>query len=360
MEAADWRVLADSKSAPVSAASTRERSDVRGLRVFALYFTLYLFTLVDAAAPFPIVVSLFFSAMNGVLIAMLFIVGHDGCHGALVKSRQLNLWLARICFVPLGHSVSLWRLAHNGLHHRRNNVRGIDPVWAPMSPQDYQAAAPMRRLLERIYRSAAGPLVYYYGAIWLSWMVLPLKKQARARWTRHLPDSLIAVFGLLSLVVGVAWLGHWLAPQRPLWLVLMLGWAIPFAIWNYFGAVSFYLNHTHPDIPWFADEKAWRHNSGAVRGTTHVTLPFGDILPLYAAAMAHPAHHHTPTTPAYDLLDSQDALVAKRPDQGTQYALTLAQYRRIVRICKLYDYDCMCWTDFSGNPTSDRLALPGG
>ena len=350
MNAADWRALADSNAVPVTPARTH--SDARGLRVFALYFALYLFTLVDALTPFPIVIGLCFSALNGLMIAMLFIVGHDGCHGALVKGRQLNLWIARLCYIPLGHSVSLWRLSHNGLHHRRNNVRGIDPVWTPMSPEDYRAAPPARRLLERTYRSAAGPLVYYYGAIWIPWMVLPLKAQARARWTRHLPDSLIAVLGFLSLVFGIGALGHWLVPERPLWLVLTLGWAIPFAVWNYLAAASFYLNHTHPSIPWFADESTWRTHRGAVRGTAHVTIPLADLLPLYAAAMAHPAHHDTAMTPAYDLPENQAALEARRPQDATRYTLGVAEYRRIVRTCKLYDYRRMCWTDFAGNPTT--------
>jgi len=355
VDAANWHALADSNSGSTVAAATRTRSDARGLRVFGLYFGLYLLTLVDAIAPFPIIVNLFFSVLNGVMVAMLFIVGHDGCHGALVRSRPLNLWLGRICFIPLGHSVSLWRHAHNGMHHRRNNVRGVDPVWTPMSPQDYRSASGIRRQLERIYRSAAGPIFYYYGAIWLPWMLLPLKPHARARWARHLPDSLIASFGFLSVGLAIAYLGHWLTPQRPLWLVLTFGWAIPFAIWNYLGAVSFYLNHTHPDIPWFADEKAWRSRSGPVRGTAHVTIPFGDVLPLYAAAMAHPAHHHAALVPAFDLPESQAALAAQHPHETTHYALTLAEYRRIVRTCKLYDYERMCWTDFSGNPTTGCL-----
>ena len=40
MDAANWHALTDSNSASTDAAATRTRSDVRGLRVFGLYFGL--------------------------------------------------------------------------------------------------------------------------------------------------------------------------------------------------------------------------------------------------------------------------------------------------------------------------------
>lgn len=347
-------VEADSLAKSLSDETIARRSSTQGLAVFSLYMVLYGLTLVGAVAPIPLATNLLFSVLNGVFIAMLFIIGHDCCHGALVPGRKLNLWLGRFAFIPIGHSVSLWRFAHNGLHHRRNNLVGVDPVWAPMSVSDYRKASASRRLLERIYRSAFGPVVYYYASIWMTWMLLPLTPQAVRRWRQHMPDSLFVLTGFCALIAGIVALGSWLSPTRPLWVPLILGWALPFMVWNYLGAISFYLNHTHPDIPWFADEDNWKAFGGDVSGTAHVKMPI-DLLPLYSSAMAHPAHHADPLTPAYELPERQAALKSRRASDTTEYTLTIGEYLRIVRTCKLFDFERMCWTDFSGNPTTERL-----
>ncbi len=341
-----------------TAAAVRSHADsrslARGLVIFATYAVLYLATMIDAVAPFPLVLNLFFGIGNGICIAMLFIVGHDCGHSALVPGRRWNLWLGRLAFVPVVHSLSLWRLTHNQKHHLRTNLKGVDPVWTPMSPRDYRQASAARRWLERVYRSALGPAVYYYLDIWLPLMILPLTRQARANWLRHLPDTLFVLLGFAATLGFVAFLGAALTPERPLWLVLLLGWAVPFATFNYLAAITVYLNHTHPEIPWFDDERIWSFYNGNVLGTAHVKMPF-DIFPLYTDVMAHPAHHAQVSTPVYALPGEQAALKARIGGDSKEYLLSLGEYRRILGACKLFDYERMCWTDFDGNPTGPQL-----
>lgn len=332
------------------------RSLTRGLVIFVTYSVLYAATLIDAVAPFPVLLNIAFGIGNGICIAMLYIVGHDCCHNALVPGRRLNLWLGRLAFIPVVHSVSLWKLTHNQNHHGRTNLKGVDPVWAPMSPKDYAAASAARRLLERVYRSAVGPVLYYYSGIWLPMMLVPVSAQARANLRRHLPDTIFVALGFAATLAGICLLGSWLAPARPLWLNLLLGWAVPFAAFNYLAAITVYLNHTHPEIPWFDDEKAWSFYNGNVLGTAHVKLPF-DILPLYTDVMAHPAHHAHVGTPVYGLPQAQAALSARVGSDSKEYMLSLAEYRRIVTACKLFDFEAMRWTDFDGTPTGPRIEV---
>ncbi|MEI9886029.1 MAG: fatty acid desaturase [Rhizomicrobium sp.] len=332
------------------------RSLARGLLIFGTYSVLYLATMIDAVAPFPLALNIAFGIGNGVCIAMLFIVGHDCCHSALVPGRRWNLWLGRLAFVPVVHSVSLWRLTHNQKHHGRTNLKGVDPVWTPMSPQEYAGASAARRWLERVYRGAFGPVIYYYIEIWLPLMIFPLSRQARASWRRHLPDTIFVLAGFAATLAFVALLGSVLTPERPLWLVLLLGWAIPFATFNYLAAITVYLNHTHPEIPWFADENAWSFYNGNVLGTAHVKMPF-DIFPLYTDVMAHPAHHADVSAPVYALTAEQAALKARTGGDTKEYMLSLTEYRRILAACKLFDFERMCWTDFAGVPTGPRLEV---
>lgn len=348
---------AKSATIGISHEATRieKRSLARGLAIFATYAVLYAATLIDALAPFPVAINIAAAIANGLIIAMLFIVGHDACHGAFVPGRRWNMWLARISYIPVVHSVSLWRVAHNGNHHGRTNLKGVDPVWAPMSPKEYAAASPARRWLERVYRSAFGPVIYYHLAIWLPLMIAPLWPQARAQWKRHMPDTLFVLATFAATLAGIAFLGSALAPGRPLWLVMTLGWIVPFAVWSYFAAITVYLNHTHPDIAWFDDETQWSAYNGSVLGTAHVHIPI-DIFPLYTDVMAHPAHHANPSIPVYALPEAQAELKGRVGTADTrEYTLTLGTYRRIVGACKLFDFERRCWTDFSGVPTTPAL-----
>ena len=334
--------------------SADRRSLSQGLFIFATYSVLYAATLIDAVAPYPIFINVAAGIANGVCIAMLFIVGHDCGHGAFVPGRRWNLWLGRFAFVPVVHSIGLWRLTHNRNHHGRTNLKGVDPVWPPMSPAEYRAASPARRWLERVYRSAFGPVVYYYYDIWLAMMLFPVSAQARAHWKRHLPDTIFVLAGFAATLTGIFWLGTHLAPERPLWLVLVLGWVIPFMVWIYLAGITVYLNHTHPDLPWFDKESDWSFYGGNVLGTMHVKMPI-DIFPLYTDVMAHPAHHANASIPVYALPEAQQALKARFGNDVKEYTLSLGEYRRIVSACKLFDFERRCWTDFDGNPTGPRF-----
>src|SRR6202000_400780 len=127
---------ADAPAMPVAPT----RSLARGLTLFAPYFAFYAATLAGALSALPVAVCAAFGVANGVFIAMLFILGHDCCHGSLLPGRGWNRWLGRVASLPVRHSASLWRLAHNQRHHGGTNLKGFDPVWAPMSLQAYRAA----------------------------------------------------------------------------------------------------------------------------------------------------------------------------------------------------------------------------
>jgi len=322
-----------------------QRSLRTGLRLLATHYALYFATLAGALAPLPIPVAIACAIANGVFIAMLFIIGHDGAHGSLVPGRSWNLWLARLAFVPCAHSVSLWRVIHNRRHHARTNLKGVDGVWAPMSKREYDGAHPLRRWLERVYR---GPF-YYYIEFWIHRVLLPLAPEVRGQWKRHLPDSLFVLAALGFTFGSIIIIGRALVPDRPLWLLFLIGWVIPFTVWSYLMAFTTYLNHTHPSIAWFDDEALWTRHQGNILGTAHVRMPIN--IPLYTKVMAHTAHHDQTTTPVYVLLEAQAAL-KELYGEVIDYRLTLGEYRKIYRACKLFDFERMCWTDFDGVPTT--------
>jgi len=329
-----------------------QRSLGRGLSVLGVHFALYFGTLAGALAPLPLALNIAFALANGVLIALLFIVAHDGAHGGFVPGRKLNLWIARFAFIPCAHAVSLWCTIHNKLHHGYTNLKGYDGVWTPMSKTEYDRSSSLRRFLERVYRGPMGPLVYYYAAFWPHQTLLPLAPAMRKHWRRHLFDSAFALTGFALTLAAIALAGHWLTPERPLWLVMLVGWVIPYSVWNYLMAFTTYLNHTHPSIVWFDDEAKWRRFHPNLLDTANVRMPFPlNRIPLYDDVMAHTAHHVQTNVPVYALPDAQAGLNARYRGL-VDYKLSVREYLRIVRVCKLFDFDRMCWTDFNGVPTA--------
>src|SRR5258705_4048060 len=131
--------------------SNDKRSLRTGLRLLAIHYALYLATLAGPLAPLPIAVNIACAIANGVFIAMLFIIGHDGAHGSLVPGRSWNLWIARLAFVPCAHSVSLWRVIHNRRHHARTKLQEVGDGLAPLSKHQHDQANPTRTSLDTVY-----------------------------------------------------------------------------------------------------------------------------------------------------------------------------------------------------------------
>lgn len=326
------------------------RSYRQGISLLVTHYGLYCVTLVGALAPLPVYLNIPFGIANGIFIALLFIIGHDAAHASLVPGQRLNYWLARLAFIPCVHSLSLWRAVHNGLHHWRTNLKGVDSVWVPMSKSEYDHAHPLRRWLERIYRGPFGPIVYYYFQFWIHRILLPLAPEVRSQWKRHLPDSLFVLAAFTATLAVILMAGKSLVPERPLWSTFVIGWVLPFSVWNYLMGFTTYLNHTHPSIPWFDDEETWMSDRHKFPDTAFVRMPF-NLVPLYTKVMAHPAHHRRPNVPVYALMDAQAELKESRGD-CVEYTLTIENYRTVYRACKLFDFDRMCWTDFNGTPTT--------
>jgi len=324
----------------------------RGLMLVVVYFAVYFATMMGAVADLPVVVNIAFGAVNGLLIGLIFIIGHDCAHLSFVPGRRLNWWLGRVAFLPSAHSISLWDVGHNKIHHARTNLKGFDYVWTPMSKEDYDGCGPFRRFIERVYRGPIGPVIYYFFQIWLSHLVLPLAPETRHQWRRHVFDSILIFFGLALSISIVLVLGQWLAPARPLWQIFLLGWVFPFAVWNYLMAFSVYLQHTHPRVPWFDNEDEWTFYDAYIRGTTHVEFP--RFVTLMRDLHEHPAHHALPSVPIYKLAKAEAKLLDAFGQDVVHYKWTPAAYLEVMRACKLYDFRNHVWTDFDGRPTGPR------
>lgn len=326
-------------------------------KALVLYFThlgLYYASLLGILAPWPIWASLPFCLLNGFAIGLLYLIGHEAAHRSFAPGSTLNDWLARIAFIFPAHSRSVWAEAHNITHHRYTNVLKKDGVWEPMTLEDYRNAGWLRRAYERFERSALGGLTFYYWGILLTRGGLPLLMDTPNKWRRFGPDIAFMVLGVAALIVFIGFLGSWLDPSRPVWLSILLGWAIPFMLGMWIISVSIYLQHTHPDIIWFENQDDWSYYEAQIKGSTDVILPWAvrKAFPLYQEVMDHTAHHAFMNVPIYNVPEAQAAILRTYGDDVIRYEVTLKRYLDIVRKCKLMDTKRGCWVDFDGNPTS--------
>src|SRR5882762_9445360 len=144
----------------------RAKADIFALGLFAADCAMYVACTALAAAHLPIALRLVAGLAAGVLLAVLFVVGHDACHGSFTSRRGLNAVIGRLAFLPTFTPFSAWELSHNLTHHVYTNLKPLDYVWTPFSKAEYEALPAFRRKLERIYRHPVGLALYYPVEIW--------------------------------------------------------------------------------------------------------------------------------------------------------------------------------------------------
>lgn len=293
----------------------------------------------------PIWIRILASVAAGLVIPSLFVIGHDAAHGAYVADRRINGLIGRIAFLPALHNFSLWQVQHNKLHHRLPNMRRANS-WSPLGFDAYRRLPAMQRARERLYRSVMGFAPYYLVERWWRDKFFP---RAHSPLVRRAPAwrdfALLCVY--LTLCLGaLVWAGGAVS--------ILLGFVLPFAIWNMMMGATTYLQHTDRRVPWFGSETAWRAEARDEEVTVHLVVPrwYGLIS---HHIMDHPAHHLQPKIPLYRLAAAQAKLNALLGDRAVVERFSPRYLWTTLRACKLYDYEARRWLDFAGNPTSESL-----
>ncbi len=328
--------------------TARKRSLVKGVSLFALSAGLYAASFTALLLPLHPVLRLICSVINGGMVALLFIVGHDACHGSLTPMSWLNKTLGRVAFLPSWHPFICWDLGHNRLHHSWTNLRGRDYVWAPLSREEYEALPAWRRALERLYRTLPGVGVYYVWEIWVKHMIFPRASDMKrlSKKVLHGDRLLVGLFIIAQVLAAVFSARQFgLSP----WISLLLAVVIPQALWNTLMGFVILLHHTHPRVRWFDDPEEWSFYAGQVGGTVHILFPW-PAGPLLHHIMEHTAHHIDPRVPLYNLPAAQKAVENAYPEDVIRSPFSLKNLRMVLGACQLYDYRQHHWLTFDGHP----------
>ncbi len=346
------------KARPSLCATNKERSTARGVAQFLIlslgYGAAFLGTVtVPGWGPKLIgAVAVFF------FLFRLFLIGHEAGHGNLTPSALLNRWIGRLTFLPCYIPLSAWVAGHNALHHPFTNLRGKDPLWVPLSKEEYDSLSPAGRALERFYRTLLG-VGLYNMALGLKVILFPGRK-VRC----HIPPGAgltlerWAVFGFLftqlgGLLVWEHFLERTCCIQPEPVAAVVAAVLLPLLIFQWWNGLLGFLQHTHLRVRWYADPEEWRRARANVQCSVHLVAPW-PVSWLLGNPFEHTAHHVGPKVPSSELPAFQDQLEAAFPEVIQKVKLT--DCLRILAFCKLYDYQEHRWLDYTGQPMSENIA----
>ena len=291
------------------------------------------------------------SLIAGFNISALFIIGHDASHNAFTNSKILNQVIARIVFLPALHNYGLWLAEHNRIHHQSTNIKGMDS-WSPLSKEEYDLLPEWKKTLERFYRSIPGICCYYMVERWWKNKFFPFKS-IKGKYNSVNWDFLLVSLYLVSYLSLLTYTGQVSSHSSSVVLIL-LGFILPFLIWNFMMGVTVYQQHTHESIPWNKSRKDRDKLGGQEDFTMHVQYPHW-YNQVSHNIMAHTAHHVDPGIPLYQLDKAQAKLSKFLGNDIKVIRFSFSSFIKTLAICKLYDYDKHNWLDFDGKLTASTI-----
>jgi omega-6 fatty acid desaturase (delta-12 desaturase) len=282
----------------------------------------------------------------GVMIALMFIVGHDAAHQSFSRSKLVNRFFGTIALLPGLHPYSLWEYHHNKIHHRFTAQVGVDNAFPPMTIEQYRAATPAHRAYYRFLRSLWGQPWFYLVDIWWPQIYTPFDGR-EPKLTRETWAELVLVYAYtVAFAVLVMWIAHTRADGIwPMIDALVFAFVIPFLWWNVFISFLSIVQHTGPDVRWIMPTGVPSTADQQLAGTVHVVLPEA-ICWLFHRIMQHPAHHLNVGIPLHQLKKAESQLEQTEPRTLVR-VWTPAYHWRLTRDCQLWDPNTNTWARFA-------------
>jgi|SRR5579883_1360213 len=327
----------------------------RGIVLLVLDFAIYFAALAGVLFLVPLWAKIACSLVAGVKISNLATIGHDAAHGSLVREIWLNKVLGVLAFLPAFFNCRLWVYDHHILHHPKVNGRHRDS-FMPYSKAEFDRLPRYRQRLERLYRAPLGLGfgIYYVFERWLPVKVFPrsfMPAGVRREAWRNL--FWLAVWAVL-LTAGMV--SAPLYSQTSALTAVLLGIVVPHYVWMTLMAMTSFVQHTHPNVAWFADGRDRGLLGQPELVSTQVDFPRW-FKTMMHNVHDHAAHHVQPRIPGYRLADAQARLNELLGPYAVSEMFSFGRFADTVGRCKLYDYDRLQWLDFEGRPTTKSLLV---
>jgi omega-6 fatty acid desaturase (delta-12 desaturase) len=315
----------------------------KGLAYFARAVALHALVLAGLAATDAWWLLLPLWALAALTVSGLFILGHDAAHQSLFKSERLCWWVGQLAMLPSLHVYEAWVLGHNRIHHGHTVRSGMDFVWHPLAPAEYRALSRWKKLRHRAEWSRFGAGLYYLRDVWWNKMIVFTPPAKLAAAIRH--DFRVVAIATALATLGLGALGFaeygTLGGAVWTWFKLLV---VPWLLFNQVIGWTVYVHHIAPEIEWHP-RALWTKFRGQMHGTTILRVP--RVLDLFFHHIfLHVPHHVDMRIPFYRLPEAADAILAHFRDVVHEKRLSLRDYLRSVRRCKLYDFERGVWLTY--------------
>jgi omega-6 fatty acid desaturase (delta-12 desaturase) len=281
--------------------------------------------------------------LAGLAVAGLFVLGHDASHGALLESRRMNRLVAQVCMAPSAHVEAAWDLGHNRIHHGYTTRQGFDFVWHPLTVDEFRQLGAIRRLQHRLEWSWLGSGAYFLRTVW--WQKMWRYNAPGKRRNAILKDKSTLTVAMMIVVAGMvvvgAFTGGWVTA---IWLPVKL-FVIPFLLFVHIIGWTVYVHHVAPDIRWW-ERKEWSQFRGQMESTTILRVPALVNRLWFHNIFVHVPHHVDARLPFHQLPRAAAAIQSAYPDTVRSGRLSMRQYLRTTRACKLYDFHAGRWLSY--------------
>ncbi len=282
--------------------------------------------------------------LAGLGMAGLFVIGHDASHGALLDSRRANRVIAQVCMAPSAHVEAAWDLGHNRIHHGYTTRQGFDFVWHPVTVEEYQAFGRAARIRHRVEWSWLGSGAYFLRSVW--WQKMwrfnaPGKRHDAIVRDKITLGSVLVVLAAASVVLGLltgGWVGVLWVPTKLI--------VVPFLLFVQIIGWTVYVHHVAPDIRWWT-RRSWSQFNGQMESTTIMHVPWLVNRLWFHNIFVHVPHHVDARIPFHQLPAAAEAITAAYPDTVRSSRLSLLDYVRATRVCKLYDFEAGNWLPYA-------------
>ncbi|PQA88067.1 fatty acid desaturase [Hyphococcus luteus] len=322
--------------------------------LFAVYFALLVLMMRVENLAFKAFCSVWLSLYVG----NLMVCAHDAAHNALSRDKRLNRVFGTIAMLPSLQPFSIWVRQHNFVHHRYVAQLGVDDTYAPLTPEQYRARAPLGRAYYRFLRSLVGQHFWYFLEVTLPYMLFPFLYRRFSMKREHVLDLLLVYVwaGLIlwfcaSLSMGAhpdksaVW--HWTTAG-------VFGIVLPTFFFSVIMTFLSVFQHTGPDSKWILPDGKPSSFEHTMNSTIHLVLPeWLDFV--FIRIMQHQAHHLNVHVDLHSIKAAQ-AKVAAAHDGWLTRTWTPAYHLEVVRRCKLYDPEKERWLTFEEAETQERAA----
>jgi len=328
----------------------------RGVALFLLDLGLYAAAMAGVLFLSSLWAKVASSISAGMVLGRMFSLAHNAAHENIVNGQRLNRFMAIVLFTPIFYNYRLWVYEHHTLHHPFPNDTKSD-AYTPYSKQEYDALPAWRRALERFYRAptVVGWGIYYIVERHFSTKIYPpAYVPPRLRPAAYWNTALLAVYAaaLFALLIAAP---HY-ATNLTSPAALLLGFALPFLVFEIHDGFALYVQHTDPRIPWFKDDVDRSAEGRTEFLSVHMEVPrfMGWF---YHDTFAHPVHHLHPKIPCYHAYKAQRLLDARLGSAAVISKFGVSWLLDTTRRCKLYDWDNHQWLAFDGKATTGPLRI---